>query len=914
VTCPREKKKLLLHRPLWNQDPRSIPGVPPVVYFWDLPDNKLSRPTAGLSACNETEATAVTKLTEWLLLCGVPPSSISIITPYKGQKSTLIKMLRNAKCIPGYSETPPAPGTTITVSTVDRYQGDENDIIIFSNVRTAAGNKFVTMINRFIVTTSRARLGFYLIGSVSAVTDKQEGQKTRSKCHWGNFIESLRDPNSLEDAEDTADNAERVPRRTGVGSKFPICCPRHRSKVMRVASTGFPTLQTWNKFCQERCSNLMPKCGHRCSLLCHSPTATPHTKQDSCTMPLVRLCPEHVSIPLLCKDIEFQDSDTIATAIAKSKCKINCVHLRPECSHVDTYQCYDLKLMKDGSKLFPPCVVIVNDFIQPGCGHIIKAPKCTDCRKYELSPPRCKEVVTHNRPCGCSAKMECAASFNERRTPTPCTSQVKAKRPRCGHPISIRCHLKTALQNAWNGANGDAVAPDGIVTSGDEYGPAESTLLERIPLCEVPARYRARCGHVFTNIPCNDAFKMAAGLLEEPKCVCTVPYESPLCGHMAQFPCWAVAHLRTFFPWGENNTKPEILYQHHFSNQGVMELPRELKAILRACCEDSTAMIRGCEHVFPIKCSNLYSYAVSHTPFPSCKTDVRRILECRHTIKVSCHRMQDPPPRCEARIHEMFTYPCLEHSTVVFTCYSLTKLRQDNPPCPTNVTARRHQCGHDVSVACHMRDGVEAAQRGNRLEFPDHGEHIVRANTLYCPPSAALPPCMHTVAYCYPCEHYRPGVPCSEAISWASGEPALPCEHPLDLLSPLCGHTTQFICGESEAFARWQPWGNDSDEDSADGTVTAIQPFLPPFDTVSHIDEHGRASTLLCITQNELRPLPCPNPAWSMICDGSALLVRGEWNGVLVPCCQPIAHRSWFTSCLQIKINFIVICRDFSLP
>jgi hypothetical protein len=45
--------------------------------------NKESRPKAGLSACNETEANAAIELTKFLLLCGCPQSSITIITPYK---------------------------------------------------------------------------------------------------------------------------------------------------------------------------------------------------------------------------------------------------------------------------------------------------------------------------------------------------------------------------------------------------------------------------------------------------------------------------------------------------------------------------------------------------------------------------------------------------------------------------------------------------------------------------------------------------------------------------------------------------------------------------------------------------------------------------------------------------------------
>jgi hypothetical protein len=85
-------------------------------------------------------------------------------------------------------------------------------------------------------------------------------------------------------------------------------------------------------------------------------------------------------------------------------------------------------------------------------------------------------------------------------------------------------------------AAGDAVGPDVIVSSGVEYGPSDTALQECMPFCEVSTTYRAHCGHVFCDIPCHDAFEMAAGRLAEPKCLCTVPFESPLCGHTAHSP------------------------------------------------------------------------------------------------------------------------------------------------------------------------------------------------------------------------------------------------------------------------------------------------------------------------------------------------------------------------------------------
>ena len=82
----------------------------------------------------------------------------------------IISQLRKEKLIPAFQPhgQDRAPSTSnespVIVSTVDRYQGDENDVVILSLVRTKPGNRFVALQNRFIVATSRARIGFYVIG------------------------------------------------------------------------------------------------------------------------------------------------------------------------------------------------------------------------------------------------------------------------------------------------------------------------------------------------------------------------------------------------------------------------------------------------------------------------------------------------------------------------------------------------------------------------------------------------------------------------------------------------------------------------------------------------------------------------------------------------------------------------------
>ncbi len=183
-------KRLKEHRKTWPDNGRLVPGLSQNIFFWDLLNNSESRPIAGLSACNQNEAEAVSSLTKWLILCGCPPASISIITPYKGQKTAITQALRKNGCLPPFRhDKTPDRGTMITISTVDRYQGDENDIVILSLVRCSPGNRFVGLQNRFVVAMSRARLGFFVIGSVKAVVTNRNG--TEGPPHWRRFISSL---------------------------------------------------------------------------------------------------------------------------------------------------------------------------------------------------------------------------------------------------------------------------------------------------------------------------------------------------------------------------------------------------------------------------------------------------------------------------------------------------------------------------------------------------------------------------------------------------------------------------------------------------------------------------------------------------------------------------------------------------
>ncbi|KAL6288695.1 hypothetical protein ACE6H2_006205 [Prunus campanulata] len=104
---------------------------------------------------NEGEAEYVVSVYIYMRLLGYPANKISILTTYNGQK-LLIRDVINRRCAPYDFIGPPSK-----VTTVDKFQGQQNDFILLSLVRT----RFVGHlrdVRRLIVAMSRARLGLYV--------------------------------------------------------------------------------------------------------------------------------------------------------------------------------------------------------------------------------------------------------------------------------------------------------------------------------------------------------------------------------------------------------------------------------------------------------------------------------------------------------------------------------------------------------------------------------------------------------------------------------------------------------------------------------------------------------------------------------------------------------------------------------
>jgi intron-binding protein aquarius len=92
-----------------------------------------------------------------MVLIGYSPDKISILTTYNGQKE-LISDIISQRCGPG---TPLEGIRPKAISTVDQYQGQQNDIILLSLVRTRSVGH-LRDIRRLVVAVSRAKFGLYV--------------------------------------------------------------------------------------------------------------------------------------------------------------------------------------------------------------------------------------------------------------------------------------------------------------------------------------------------------------------------------------------------------------------------------------------------------------------------------------------------------------------------------------------------------------------------------------------------------------------------------------------------------------------------------------------------------------------------------------------------------------------------------
>lgn len=153
------------------------------------------------SQTNDLEATMIVEFYVYLLLNGVDPMKMTVLTFYNGQRKLL---LRNMRSNPHLAHFLPK------VMTVDSYQGEENDIVLLSLVRSnnSGGIGFLAVDNRACVALSRAKHGFFIFGNA-------ENLATKSRL-WNEVVSLM----------------ARSSDQQRLGRVLPLTCQKHKRQTL----------------------------------------------------------------------------------------------------------------------------------------------------------------------------------------------------------------------------------------------------------------------------------------------------------------------------------------------------------------------------------------------------------------------------------------------------------------------------------------------------------------------------------------------------------------------------------------------------------------------------------------------------------------------------------------------------------
>ncbi|KAK2795176.1 hypothetical protein FQN52_006102 [Onygenales sp. PD_12] len=231
-----------------------------------------------LSKCNEGEARMVVGFFIYLHMNGVPVKDITVLTFYNGQRKKILKRLK---------ETPLLQGQYLKVCTVDSYQGEENEIVILSLVRShERGNiGFLAVENRVCVALSRAKRGFYIFGNAESLAV--------SSPLWWEVVQIM----------------ARTPKR--LGYHVPLTCSNHRTKTYIYDAEQWESISGGG--CDRKCDQNLG-CGHPCPLHCHVIQHVQIRCQQSCTRtlpcghPCINICSESC-------DCQYEDCPAVDMAL-----------------------------------------------------------------------------------------------------------------------------------------------------------------------------------------------------------------------------------------------------------------------------------------------------------------------------------------------------------------------------------------------------------------------------------------------------------------------------------------------------------------------------------------------------------------------------------------------------------------------
>ena len=570
----------------------NIRGITTNMYFFDHKYKENIRRNSH-SCYNVKEAKLVADLCNYLLDQEYDPSKITVLAAYTSQVTELMKLIfpANVDVQDSHMEeiSEAENEQYVKIKTIDNYQGEENDIIILSLVRSNDKDElgFLKFENRVCVALSRARKGLYCFGNFDLLC--------KSKI-WKKIFDDLKNKNQ-------------------VGSTLQLCCGNHPESITTITQPeDFQKVPAGG--CSLQCNTLLG-CGHTCMLKCHTKDIhhDRHVCKETCLKKCKR-CGERCKLKcfMSCQRCEVLIKKTIPNCNhtqevpcymepeefeCKEKCSKTCLRGHPcalTCSEVCKCLKMKTKILKCGHKVTLYCF---QNYAVPDC----TAPCEKTCNTNALNPHKCTKRCSDT--CG------------------NCEVMVEVILPWCGHKQKVACYKQRNLNLFVDTITCEETITTTFPTCGHTAMiPCGKDILDYS--CCKPVTVKLPCGHN-KRIECNKT-QCGAVLLSE-KCNVKVTKYFQICKHVTELPC-CNSHL-TECPIKCNTV---LLCGHkctgtcHECHQGRLHKP---------CMFHVSKLL--CGHKTTMKCSSAMV-----EPYPSCSYRCESF--CPH--KKCSHRCQDPCKPC----------------------------------------------------------------------------------------------------------------------------------------------------------------------------------------------------------------------------------------------------------------------------
>ena len=349
-----------------------VRGVSKNIYFIDhrFPEDETEVNDKLKSHSNKHEAEFIAALCEYFILQGYEPQKITVLTMYTGQLLTLKRTMPKTKF------------EGVRVTAVDNFQGEENDIILLSLVRSNNKKKigFLAVRNRVCVALSRARKGLYCIGNFALLAEKSE--------LWRRIVKAMKEQDAI-------------------GESLDLVCSNHPERVIHARDVD-DFKKAPEGGCILQCTFRLP-CGHGCERVCH-PDDSEHALykcQKDCPM---ELCSEH-----------------------ETRCNRKC-HFGEDCPGCPVE--VEKVIPKCGHKQIVPCGTPVETFRcqkrcleSLPCGHFCPGKCWEECTSFQ-----CPKIIKREFDCGHQIEKPCWELSGRYRCEEPCRAILE-----CEHQCVGNC-------------------------------------------------------------------------------------------------------------------------------------------------------------------------------------------------------------------------------------------------------------------------------------------------------------------------------------------------------------------------------------------------------------------------------------------------------------------------------------------